>query len=74
MKILRAHANIIAFSLMERNDYMVAAKPQDFLEIKNKLFVKTNPNPPTDRRDSTSSQPFNDRLAMFFFYFRNIIS
>ncbi|CAF4955608.1 unnamed protein product [Rotaria sp. Silwood1] len=42
VNILRANSTTVAFNRIHRNDYMIAAKPQDLFELRNKLFPKTN--------------------------------
>ena len=53
VNVLRKNSTIIAFNRLRRNDYLVAAKPQDLYEIKGKIFPKVEkqeqPYPPIDR-------------------------
>ncbi|CAM4964904.1 unnamed protein product [Rotaria socialis] len=65
VNILRANSNIVAFSRTERNDYMIAAKPQDLFELRGKLFPKTNQNFQAERRNPpTNYQPDNRSLPV----------
>ena len=41
VRILRANANLIAFSQRNGNDYAVAARPQDLIDLRQKLFPKS---------------------------------
>ena len=59
--ILRANSNTVAYSRVLRNDYMVAGKPQDMFELKNKLFPKTQQRYQPDQADSTINRQSNNR-------------
>lgn len=41
LRTLRSNANIVAFSRRNEHDYVVAARPQDLIELKRKLFPKS---------------------------------
>ncbi|CAF1451106.1 unnamed protein product [Rotaria magnacalcarata] len=62
VNILRANSNIVAFSRTERNDYMIAARPQDLFELRGKLFPKPNQNFQTDRRNPPRNYQPDNRL------------
>jgi hypothetical protein len=55
LRILRENSTSIAFSRLQRNDYLVVAKSQDMFELKSKLFPKTNQS--NNRRDFEASPP-----------------
>jgi len=61
VNILRANSANIAFSRLHRNDYLVAAKPQDIFELKSKLFPKTNQRYQSDHTHSSTNHQLNDR-------------
>ncbi len=59
--ILRAHSATVAFSRVHRNDYMVAAKAQDFFELKSKLFPTANKRYQPDYVHPLTNLQSNDR-------------
>ena len=59
--MLREHSSIIAFKRIHKNDYMVAGKPNDIHELRNKLFPKTNQRYQPNQTDSVTSRQMNDR-------------
>ncbi|CAF2797193.1 unnamed protein product [Rotaria sp. Silwood2] len=58
VNILRANSTTVAFNRIQRNDYMIAGKPNDIFELRNKLFQKTHQ---TERTYSARNSQFNDR-------------
>lgn len=54
INILRENSNTIAFNRIHKNNYLVAAKPQDMYELKSKLFPRTNQRYQLDNRSSTA--------------------
>lgn len=60
--ILRAHSTTVAFRRVLRNDYMVAARPPDMFELRNKLFPKTNQRyQQPDHVHPLTNRPANNR-------------
>ncbi|CAF4001288.1 unnamed protein product [Rotaria magnacalcarata] len=47
---------------IQRNDYMIAARPQDLFELRGKLFPKPNQNFQTDRRNPPRNYQPDNRL------------
>ena len=45
----------------QRNDYIVAGKPNDIYELRSKLFPKTNQRYQPNQTDSMTSRQMNDR-------------
>ncbi|CAF3645504.1 unnamed protein product [Rotaria sordida] len=60
LNILRTYSTAVAFNRIHRNDYMIAAKPHDLFELRNKLFPKTNQHFQTDRVYVSKNHPFDD--------------
>ncbi|CAF3089011.1 unnamed protein product [Rotaria sp. Silwood2] len=58
VNILRANSTTVAFNRIQRNDYMIAGKPYDIFELRNKLFPKTHQ---TERTYSARNSQFDDR-------------
>ncbi len=61
VRILQAKKNIIAYSRLQRNDYLVAAKPQDLYDLKSQLFPRSNPRPQPKPAYSLMNLHLNDR-------------
>jgi hypothetical protein len=61
VNILRENSNTVAFRRTQRNDYIVAGKPNDIHELRSKLFPKTNQRYQPNQTDSMTSRQMNDR-------------